>query len=105
MPSPSAGLQHEVEKGWASCVAAHRVLGIDGIDSLVYSLLANWRPVGERLILRVWVVVVVAAVFVFVKRVTGRDFFPPTFNMLHSRLMRFGAPVSESCSAQDPCSR
>lgn len=103
LPSSSAGLRVEVENGWVNCVAAHRGLGIDGVDRRVHSLLANRRLVEERLILRVWVVGVVA--FVFVQRATGRDFFLLTFDLLHLRSTRFGAPVSESCCAQDPCSR
>lgn len=104
MPSSSARLQVEVENGWVNRVAAHRGVGIDGVERLLYSLLANRRPVDERLILGAWVVGVAA--FVFVQPATGRDFFPLTFNLLHSRSTRFRAPVSESCSAsQDPCSR
>jgi len=81
LPSSSARLQDEVENGWVNCVAAHRGLGIDGFDRLVYSLLANRRPVVERLILRVGVVGVAA--FVVVQPAAGRDFFPLTSSLLH----------------------
>lgn len=73
LPLSSARLQDEVEKGWLNCVAAHLGLGIDGFDRLVHSLLANRRPVAERLILRV--VFVGIAAFVFGQVAAGRDFF------------------------------
>lgn len=48
--SSSAHRELEPEKGWVKCIGVHRVCEVEEFGMLLNMVLANWRPVEDRLI-------------------------------------------------------
>lgn len=82
-----------------NCVAAHSVFDAAGFDTLWSSVLANWRPVDDRLILDTWIVVVVLSS----RGRASRDFFPGDDGS--SAELSFPTAVQTPVIVEDPLPR